>query len=59
MLLDHRQHCFGIAPSVINRIVRVLGLPQVFEVLERVFDDTLVEGCVCVLWVAWISPGDR
>jgi hypothetical protein len=38
----HRQESFSISSRVVDRIVCVLGLPQVLEILEHVLDHPLV-----------------
>ena len=41
--LPHLQQRFGISPGVIDRVVRVAGLPEVLEAARGVADQALVE----------------
>ena len=42
-LLDHRQQGLGVSLRVVNRMVRVLGDPEVLEVLGSVTNQPFVE----------------
>ena len=42
-LLDHRQHRLRVPLRIVNWMVRVLGDPEVLEILGRVANQSLVE----------------
>ena len=42
-LLDHRHHCLRVSLRIVNRVMCVLGDSEVFEILGRVANQSLVE----------------
>jgi hypothetical protein len=42
-ILDHRQHRLGISLRIVNGVMRVLGDPQMLEILGGVANQSFVE----------------